>query len=126
MSRSFPAAVAKIIDDCTLVINRGSEDNVPFGQRFLIYRQSEEQILDPVTGEFLGNLEIVRGTGKVIHVQDRISTVESDEREPPKRRIVRGPSAIPFILPGHDETIVVPGQLKPFHEPEVGDLAKRI
>lgn len=126
MSRPFPAIVAKIIDDYRLVINRGGDDNVKVGQRFLIYRRSDEQILDPVSQEFLGYLEIVRGSGKVIHVQDRMSTIESDRRDLPKRRIVRNTSAISFFTGGSDETIVLPGRLMPFGDPQVGDLAKRI
>lgn len=45
----------------------------------LVYCVSDEDIKDPKTGESLGFLELVRGTGKIIFVQDKISILESDK-----------------------------------------------
>lgn len=75
---TFPATVAKIIDNYKLVINRGSEHGIQEGQRMLVYNIDEEDIKDPITGESLGYLEIVRGTGKVIYLQEKISILDSD------------------------------------------------
>ena len=70
LEKKFPAAVANIINEYKIVINRGSEHNIRLEQRFLIYSLSHEEIIDPITNEPLGYLEIVKGTGKVINGPD--------------------------------------------------------
>src|SRR6266508_2456411 len=84
----FPCTVVEVIDDYTVVINRGSRDGIRGGQRFVIYAQSSEQIRDPESGELLGYLEIVKGTGKVTHLQERLATVESDKTDEAKKRVI--------------------------------------
>lgn len=59
-------------------LNVGSNDGISMGDRFLIYTLSEHEILDPETNESLGFLELVKGTGKVIHLQEKMCTIESD------------------------------------------------
>jgi hypothetical protein len=70
------ATVAKVIGQFDLVINRGREQGVREGAKFLVYGVGEE-IVDPETNESLGNLELVRGIGVVTHVQEKISTITS-------------------------------------------------
>jgi DNA gyrase/topoisomerase IV subunit B len=127
---TFPATIVKVIDDCKVVINRGALHKVTEGQQFLLYKLSEEEIKDPISGKSLGYLEIVKGTGKIIHVQERISTIESDKREPSERRIVRKRSSSPFFSAftgeEEEETIVPSGRLVPFDDPVIGDKAKPI
>ena len=128
--KTFPATVVKVIDDCKVVINRGALHKVTEGQRFLLYKLSEEEIKDPISGESLGYLEIVKGTGKVVHVQERISTIESDNRERWERKIVwLSSSASLFSVLGggeEEETIVPSSFLVPFDGPIIGDRAKPI
>ncbi|MEA1963597.1 MAG: hypothetical protein U9O41_00455 [Candidatus Aerophobetes bacterium] len=128
--KTFPATVVKVIDDCKIVINRGALHKVTEGQRFLLYKLSEEEIKDPISGKSLGYLEIVKGTGKIIHVQERISTIESDKKEPSERRIVRKRASTPFFSfstgEEEEETIVPSGRLVPFDDPIIGDKAKPI
>ena len=90
--KAFPATVAKIIDPCKVVMNRGVLHGVKEGQRFLVYKLSEEVIVDPASGESLGYLEIVKGRGRVSHVQEKMSIVESDRREPVWCRLMRSRS----------------------------------
>jgi hypothetical protein len=80
-SRLFPATVAALIDAGRVVINRGAQDGIRFGQRFTIYELSEQDIVDPATNESLGHLEIIRGTGSVVHIQDRMSIVEARPKD---------------------------------------------
>ena len=80
--------VVKIINEYTIVINKGDRDGVKNGQRFLIYDYAEE-IIDPDTKDSLGMLEIVRGTGKVTHLQEAIATISSDMKTSPGRSIRR-------------------------------------
>lgn len=82
--------VIKIIDEYSLVINRGSEHDIRTNSRFLIFGAGE-RLVDPDTGEDLGTLEIVRGKARVIHVQAKMSTLKSDEFEitPGKKRTIK-------------------------------------
>jgi hypothetical protein len=117
----FPAKVAEVIDNYKLVINKGSLHGIREGQRVLVYRLSNEDIIDPDTGESLGNLEIVRGTGKVIHLQENLSTIESDKSSI-ERRHLNSSRMNPFST-GEIVEIPIP---KPFDNPKVGDLVKPI
>ena len=99
---TFPATVVKVIDHYKLAINRGKHNVIRQGQRMMVYYIDDEEILDPNTGESLGSLELVRGTGRVIFVQDKISIIESDK------------------------IIDKLGKRLPFENPQVGDLVKPI
>ena len=128
---SLSGAVVKVIKDKTqVIIDRGSVDGVEVGQRFLIYGIDDEPIIHPVTGENLGELEIVRGTGKVIHVQDRIATIESDKYSTPKTKVSTITSTHPFFntyqSKERHEEVMEDRTLLPFEYPVVGDFAKRI
>ena len=127
IEKTFPAAIARIIDPYKLAINRGAEHGIRLGQRFLVYNLSEEEILDPITHESLGYLEIVKGTGKVIHVQEKMATIESDQTEIANRTITRrGHPYIPSAALGDAvEEIVSPRKL-PFDSAQVGDSVKPI
>lgn len=74
----FPARVAHVINPSQLVMNRGSLHDVKLSQRMLIYRKGHQEIKEPQSGESLGYLDPVKGTGQVIHVQEKICIVESD------------------------------------------------
>jgi hypothetical protein len=113
-NKVFPALVARVLDDATIVINKGSDNGIKLGQRFLIYSVTDKEIIDPATNEALGYLENPKGTGKVTHVQEKISIIASDrkyEREYPIR------------FTGETETKLVS---EPFKNPKVADLAKPI
>ena len=121
--KDFPAIVAKVIDDYTLVINRGEADGITNGQRFLIYNLSEEEILDPETGQTLGHLEIVKGSGRVTHIQERMSTIKSDRTTSSKRKIIR---RAPHYAYGEEEEITPSSETIPFENARIGDKAKPI
>lgn len=70
--------IAKIVTEYRVVINRGHKDGVENGMRFVIFDPGEE-ILDPKTGESLGNLEIVKAKVEVINVQEKMSTAKTYE-----------------------------------------------
>jgi hypothetical protein len=120
--------VAKVLDSFTLVINKGQTDGVKEGQRFLVYAYGEE-IVDPDTKTSLGRLEIVRGTGRVTHLQPTMATIKSDMNTPPSRSIrkIRHGSVYAIILDKAEEVEeIVPGDAAPFERPGVGDVAKPI
>ena len=70
--------IIQVLNDYEVVINKGEEDKISRGNKFLIYYLGEE-MHDPETGESLGNLEIVCGKAKVKHIQPKITTLISDE-----------------------------------------------
>jgi hypothetical protein len=126
-----PAVVAHVLDDSNVVINRGELDGVRIGARYLIFGMGP-RILDPVTGEQLGELEVVRGTGSVIHVQEHISTIESTKTRPSRatlKRIKRkDPLSQFYRIPDDEEEIEErEGPVKvPFESVRVGDFARPI
>ncbi len=70
--------VAEIIDEYTVVINRGYEHGVEEGMRFVIYEPCVE-IKDPDTNESLGTFESVKAKVEVTNVSEKISTAETYE-----------------------------------------------
>lgn len=124
LEKKFPAAVASIINEYRIVINRGNEHDIRLGQRFLVYCLSDEEIIDPITNEPLGYLEIVKGTGKVINVQERISVIESDKTEISNRKIIKKGSLYSFLGDAVEE--IESPQRVPFELVQVGDKAKPI
>ncbi len=120
-----------------VVINRGSAQGVKTGDRFLVFGIGPH-IADPDTGEDLGVLELVRGQGRVVHVQEHLSTIRTAERRrtrPAKRITTReaGLSTTDFILSrlGGKSASVIEEELSPeeevpFESVQLGDFAKPI
>tara|TARA_R110001592_G_scaffold167023_3_gene402311 strand:- start:1796 stop:2218 length:423 start_codon:yes stop_codon:yes gene_type:complete len=134
--KSAIASVAKVIDEFTVVINRGRGDGIAVGSRFLIFGIGDE-IIDPETGKSLGQLELVKGIGTVTHVQDAMSTLQSSKTKKPAP-VVRtttkknpyGSIGIASLLGGmseetQEEHTGEPISL-PFNDPQVGDRARPI
>ncbi len=123
----FPAQVAKVINSIRIVINRGSEHQIKLNQKVLLYSLSDEEIQDPETGESLGYLEIYKGTGKVITVQDKLSVIESD-RDEFTEALVK--SVTQPLFSSHFSSAfpsnLTRGNKIPFEDPQVGDLVKPI
>jgi hypothetical protein len=114
------------VDETALkvVINQGSRQGVKIGDRFLVFARGPH-IRDPETGEDLGELEVVRGRGEVVHVQDSLATLRSVEQTRTMRgkRITRQ-LGLGRFGPTTEEDI--PPEQMPFDKVGVGDLAKRI
>lgn len=120
--------VAHIIDQFTVVANYGTEAGATPGQRILIFGLGGE-ILDPVSNNSLGRLEVVKGRGKVTHVQEKICTIESAELAEidSGRKVIKRSGTLSFALGEREEIIQEPRtERKPFREPEVGDYIRRI
>jgi hypothetical protein len=119
-----------------VVINHGSLQGVKPGDRFLVFGIGP-RLTDPDTGEDLGELELVRGRGEAVHVQDHLATIRSLERRQarPARRVIRetghGPSIALFSLALGTSGSVVEEELAPetevpFESVQRGDFAKPI
>lgn len=75
--------VAKVLSRDRVILNRGEVHGVKPGMRFVLYNVSEEEILDPATGESLGQLELIKGAGEAIHVQAKMCVVYNHTSEFP-------------------------------------------
>lgn len=123
-----PIKVAQVLDEFTVVINRGTADGLREGQRVLIYTIGDD-VMDPDTGESLGKLEVVKGTGKVRHLQDRMATVTSDMKAPAGRTIRTGRSPLAAAMLGISlgpEEEILPATRVQFEDAAVGDLVRLI
>ena len=122
----MPIKVAHVQNALQVVINVGSLDGVKKGQRFQVYSIGEE-IFDPDSGESLGSLEVIRGTGRVTHVQDKMATLESDMVEP-GTKIIRKSNTAFFraIGEGWTEEKALPPAPAEFKSPATGDHARPI
>ncbi|MCB1193558.1 MAG: hypothetical protein H7A23_09350 [Leptospiraceae bacterium] len=130
------AVVAEIINDNKIVINAGEKDGLKKGMEVLVYAKGNE-IFDPLTNESLGILEIVKGTGTITHLQNRIATVESNMKLDTSRKLVtkkkHNESAlfqmVEMLQPYRviEEIEEIPSKVMvPFENLEVGDLVKII
>lgn len=114
--------VAYVVDDYKVAINAGADEGIEVGQRYLLYVLSPEEIFDPDTGESLGHLEIVKGIGKVINVQDKLSELESDTYHKFSKKI---PMPLQFLGASYFNEESDRKQI-PFDKPKIGDLLKRV
>lgn len=74
MEGQVEGKVAAIVNERTIVINCGEKEGVEENMLFDIFIYGGE-LEDPETGESLGALEDVKAKGRVIHVQERMSTL---------------------------------------------------
>jgi hypothetical protein len=131
MSERYFATVVKVIDKFTVVINAGSDRNVELDARFVLVGLGDV-IVDPDTGLALEHLELVRGTGRVIHVQQKICTLQSAiyDKHPDQREIkkITSRGGIGGLIGSPQDTVTEttkPGDqvLREFRSVEVGDYA---
>lgn len=117
--------VVSVMDDnYKIVINAGVNKGIKTGQRFLVYALSDHEILDPDTKASLGFLEIVKGTGTVVHVQGKMATIESDVYETSQpTKIIRKNSI--YSLDTTEERTVSKQHIA-FDNPKIGDFVKQI
>ena len=76
MANTITAKVAAVADETTLVLNAGTQNGVREGMVFAIVAEQQE-VVDPDSGESLGNWEVVKARVVVEHVQERMCTVRS-------------------------------------------------
>ena len=112
--------VAKVIDHRTVVLNKGAQDGISEGNKFVVFNLGEE-VHDPKTGESLGILEEVKGKGKVVHVQDRVCTIETYEFD---MIPARTPSLFDNLTKIHGERKEIVYRM--FVGVQLGDYARRI
>ena len=125
MAEIITGKVVKVIDEYTIVINKGSNHGVNSENRFLVYRLGEE-LFDPDTNESLGILELICGEGKPKHIQPSQTTLYTAKTFIKKTKTVTktGPYGGLF---GNTEEVYDPDITDiPFENVEVGYLVKQI
>jgi hypothetical protein len=68
--------IIRLLDDHTVVVNVGERDGVEPGMRLGIYSPLDD-IVDPVTGETLGDYRRRKGVVSVTEVQERFCIAET-------------------------------------------------
>lgn len=108
-----------------IVINKGREDGVEENNRFLVYELGDE-ILDPDKDNVsLGRLEIVKGVGKVKHLQDKITTLQSMEKTFKSGSVTKRKNV--FFAMSTDIITEQPEEIPlPFKNVKKGDLVRLI
>lgn len=131
MCNNKTLTVVHVIDQENVVLNGGKNYDIKLGEHFIIYGIGEE-IFDPETKQSLGKLELVRGKGSVIHVQDKMCIVKNDEYEdePATTEIRMFPNMLGMLTYGNrmteEKKIIKSGKKKliGFRNVEEGDQAK--
>jgi hypothetical protein len=65
--------VAQVIDDRTLVINRGSDHGVQVGMRFAVLNPEGVDVVDPETGKSIGSVDVEKILVKVVRVEPKLA-----------------------------------------------------
>lgn len=121
-------------DTFEVVLNVGASSGVKLGDRYQVFGLGEE-ILDPRSNESLGLLEVVRGVGSVVHLQERIATLRTakSKKLPKDKRTVtkRSGSRLHLMAIGADDEVVVEeGEDRfeeiPFKNVREGDFARPV
>lgn len=73
----FKLRVAEVLSSSQLVLNAGKQHGIEKGDEFIIYGLSDNEIIDPNNNRSLGKLELFRGIGKVIYLQDTMSIIQA-------------------------------------------------
>ena len=120
MKNLYDLRVAQVIDSYDIVINAGYEDEISQNMTFLLY-SLEEEVLDPETGESLGQLEKVKGTVSVKHIQQKLSIATSNEIN--TIRVPKSGLNALAMMSSDTEERRVKAKLR---DPAVGDRVRRI
>lgn len=116
--------VVHILSEFEVVIDAGANDGLKPGMKALVYTQGP-MIMD-IDGSPLEALEIVKGIGRISHLQGRIATLGSLETTPSSRTIKKTTGGFGLALglvPNVTEEAMAP-EAAPFRGPQIGDLIR--
>lgn len=122
--------VLETITSTKIVLNCGKEQDIKLGDKFEIFGLTKS-LIDPETQEDLGRAEIIRGKGKVVHIQEKLCTVESYLTEGGfgSRKIIKKTSSLGSLWsgsPSTEEEITGEPSLKKFEDLQIGDYARKL
>ncbi len=109
-----------------IVLDCGAEDGVKVGDYFLVF--GEGPVISNMDGDELESLEIVRGKGKVTHLQRRICTIDSiltEERPKTIKKTRNNNSLFGSLNSGETEETEIIRERVEFDEVQIGDYARK-
>lgn len=135
MSENLQGRIVKILDEQRLVANIGLQDGVSPGDRFVVFETGEE-IVDPESGESLGELELVKAQVEAAHVQERmviLAAPSGSEQERPIAKTVLS-AIMAQTSPGPDKREAISLGVRKdqisgmplVHPIQVGDQVRRV
>ncbi|MER7994399.1 hypothetical protein [Micromonospora chalcea] len=77
MTERIRGKVAQLIDERTLVINRGAEHGVQVGMRFAVLNRKGADVVDPDTNEPIGSVDVEKVLVKVVRVEARLAVART-------------------------------------------------
>jgi hypothetical protein len=87
MAKPIEGSVARLEDQYTLIVNRGSEHGVEDGMEFAVMADNGDPIIDPETGEVIGELPTEKLRVRVFDVHPKYSRAETFRQyQPPPMR----------------------------------------
>ena len=95
MAGGFTAEVTEVVDEYSLVINRGGTDGVHIGQVFLVYGLSGQEPAAAKGHEKAEMVEIIKGTGEVVKAFSKKAIIRSTRITSPL--IVKRRSPLVFL-----------------------------
>jgi hypothetical protein len=78
--------VAKVISEYEVVVNQGYSDGIEEDMEFVVYTVGDS-IVDPDTGEDLGNFEHVKAKIEPEHIQEHMTIMETAETKVKKSNV---------------------------------------
>ena len=123
--------IINIRNSTTVVVNIGSMNgNISKNDHFLIYELGDE-LFDPDTKESLGKLEIIKGKVTPIHIQDKMTTMQSYELVKQPEKIVEKTNtrlglAMSFLGDTIEKEKTIVEKIKELTNVKIGDLVKKI
>ena len=119
--------VIEILTGTKLILNCGKEQGFKFGDKFLIYGLTKP-LKDPDTGEDLGQAEIIRGRGTIIHLQEKLCTIESCLFDDGASRVIKRIQPFNVFAGGQttEEEVTGRHQIKKFEDAQIGDYARLV
>ena len=81
MTEPIKARIAEVIDNQTVAISAGATSGVKNGMRFKIFSEKKIDVLDPVSNEKLGELDIEKLRVQVTTLYDKFCLAETYEYE---------------------------------------------
>jgi hypothetical protein len=83
MGELIEGSVARVEDQFTLIINRGSEHGVELGMQFAVMADGGDPIIDPETNEVIGELPTEKLRVQVFDVHPKYSRAETFRKYQP-------------------------------------------
>ncbi len=106
MSRPIKGSVARLEDQYTLIINRGSEHGVVDGMEFAVMADDGDPIIDPETGEAIGELPAEKLRVRVFDVHSKYSRAETFRQyQPPTLKFGLTPAGLNTDFLGNIESL---------------------